>query len=324
MHTTTKITRAFVLSHWCFAGFAILLISLGLTTIVLVMLFSLLALQLLTFKNYKTISIVFFFILVSIIFLGFVYFINQAVVTIPDIAEKALLDVNRLAQTYEINMPFSDIESFKNTVIKLVKTELSSLADFAKIASKEFLYLIIGIFIAVGMFITPKMESETEENISSQNLYSTVSLSISARAENLFSCFKEVMGAQLIISLINTVFTGIFIYMAKIPYIELLITFTFLCGLLPIIGNIISNSLIFSVASTVSPSLAIYALTFLIVLHKLEYFLNSRIIGGAIKNPMWLTLFALIIGERLIGIQGLILAPVFLRYLKKETQSIVL
>jgi predicted PurR-regulated permease PerM len=64
------------------------------------------------------------------------------------------------------------------------------------------------------------------------------------------------------------------------------------------------------------------ALVFLIVLHKLEYFLNSKIIGDRIKNPVWLTLLALIVGERLMGIPGMILAPVILNYIKVEASKI--
>src|SRR5437899_10894589 len=67
-----------------------------------------------------------------------------------------------------------------------------------------------------------------------------------------------------------------------------------------------------------SPRLAIVALIFLVAVHKLEYFLNSKIIGDRIRNPVWLTLVALIIGERLMGIPGLILAPVVLNYLRVE------
>lgn len=47
------------------------------------------------------------------------------------------------------------------------------------------------------------------------------------------------------------------------------------------------------------------------MLHKLEYFLNSKIIGDRIKNPVWLTLLALIIGERFMGIPGMILGRWF-------------
>jgi predicted PurR-regulated permease PerM len=72
----------------------------------------------------------------------------------------------------------------------------------------------------------------------------------------------------------------------------------------------------------VSLKLAIFALVFLVLIHKLEYFLNSKIIGDRIRNPVWLTLIALIIGERLMGIPGLILAPVVLNYLRVEMLTV--
>jgi predicted PurR-regulated permease PerM len=97
-----------------------------------------------------------------------------------------------------------------------------------------------------------------------------------------------------------------------------IIVLTFLCGLLPIIGNLLSNTLIIGVGFTISPKMAFTALVFLVVIHKLEYFLNSKIIGQRIKNPMWMTLLALILGEKLMGIPGMILAPVVLHYIKVE------
>ena len=87
-------------------------------------------------------------------------------------------------------------------------------------------------------------------------------------------------------------------------------------------GNLVSNTIIVFVALTVSLKMAIAALVFLIVIHKLEYFLNSKIIGERIRNPVWLTLIALVIGERLMGIPGLILAPVVLNYLRVEMVKI--
>ncbi len=68
--------------------------------------------------------------------------------------------------------------------------------------------------------------------------------------------------------------------------------------------------------------IALIALIFLIAIHKLEYFLNSKIIGDLIRNPIWLTLLALIIGERLMGIPGMVLAPVILNYLRLEMSRI--
>src|SRR6185369_7574866 len=106
------------------------------------------------------------------------------------------------------------------------------------------------------------------------------------------------------------------------PYAPIVIGVTFLCGMLPIIGNIISNSVITGIAFTISPQLAFTALIFLIVLHKFEYFLNSKIVGDRIKNPVWLTLLGIILGERLMGIPGIILAPVILDFIKVEASTI--
>jgi predicted PurR-regulated permease PerM len=64
------------------------------------------------------------------------------------------------------------------------------------------------------------------------------------------------------------------------------------------------------------------ALIFLVVIHKLEYFLNSKIIGSRIRNPIWLTLIGLIIGEKLMGVPGMILSPVVLNYLRVEMSKI--
>src|SRR5256886_2972897 len=100
-----------------------------------------------------------------------------------------------------------------------------------------------------------------------------------------------------------------------------IIVLTFLCGLLPIIGNLMSNTLIVGVGFTLSPQMALFALIFLILIHKLEYFLNSKIIGDRIKNPMWLTLIGLVLGEKLMGIPGMILAPVVLHYIKVEASK---
>ncbi|HXE43354.1 MAG TPA: AI-2E family transporter, partial [Candidatus Baltobacteraceae bacterium] len=100
-----------------------------------------------------------------------------------------------------------------------------------------------------------------------------------------------------------------------------LVALTFLCGLLPIIGNLISNTLIVGVGFTVSPRTALVALIFLIVIHKSEYFLNSKIIGDRIKTPMWLMLIGLVLGEKLMGIPGMILAPVVLHYIKVEASQ---
>ena len=132
------------------------------------------------------------------------------------------------------------------------------------------------------------------------------------------------MGAQIIISSINTVLTAIFVLIIGLPHAAVVIGVTFLCGLLPIIGNLISNTIIVFLSATISLKFALVALIFLIAIHKLEYFLNSKIVGGWTRNPVWLTLIGLIIGQAVMGIPGMVLAPVVLNYLRVELSKIEL
>jgi predicted PurR-regulated permease PerM len=106
-----------------------------------------------------------------------------------------------------------------------------------------------------------------------------------------------------------------------LPHAALIFGVAFLCGLLPIVGNLISNTIIVCVGFLISPAMALAALVFLVVIHKLEYFLNSQIIGARIRNPLWLTLLGLVVGEHLMGVPGMVLAPVVLNYIKLEASG---
>jgi predicted PurR-regulated permease PerM len=95
-----------------------------------------------------------------------------------------------------------------------------------------------------------------------------------------------------------------------------MIAATFFAGLLPIIGNLISNTVIVIVSLSSSFAIAVGSLAFLILVHKLEYFLNARIVGGEIKASAWELLCAMLVFEAAFGLQGLVAAPIFYAYVK--------
>ncbi|MFL6665893.1 MAG: hypothetical protein ACJ8J3_01865, partial [Burkholderia ambifaria] len=119
-------------------------------------------------------------------------------------------------------------------------------------------------------------------------------------------------------------FTGIYLLVAlpifhqRLPLSKTLVLVTFIVGLLPVIGNLISNTLIVAVSLSVSMGTAIASLAFLVVIHKLEYFLNAKIIGGQIESRAWELLLAMLIMEAAFGLPGVIAAPIFYAYLKRE------
>ena len=197
-----------------------------------------------------------------------------------------------------------------------------SAADVARGATTQFVYLFIGCIVAIGLYINPRLDLDQPPGTLGHNLYSLCCDEISRRFATFYRSFAMVMNAQITISAINTVLTGIFVTVMGLPHLIVAVGLTFLCGFVPVIGNLISNALVVALGFVVSPTKGLWALAFLVLIHKLEYFLNSKIIGSKIHTSIWLTLLALVIGERLMGITGMVLAPVVLHYIRMEASKI--
>ena len=72
---------------------------------------------------------------------------------------------------------------------------------------------------------------------------------------------------------------------------------------------------------TISVSTAGIALLYLIFIHKLEYFINAKIIGTKIHAASWEVLLAMLVFESFFGLAGLIVAPIFYAYIKLELKK---
>lgn len=147
---------------------------------------------------------------------------------------------------------------------------------------------------------------------------------LTARVSVLSVAFRNVVFSQIRISALNTTLTAI--YLAGVlpalgihlPLIKTMIAVTFFVGLIPILGNLISNTVIVVVSLSVSPIVAAGSLAFLVVIHKLEYFINARIIGSRIRARAWELLTSMLVMEAAFGIPGLIAAPIYYAYVKDE------
>ncbi len=311
----SKSTR---ISYAIMATLLVLIGWLHLGMLVLTTLFGYFALQKFSFGKSKLLGVAIYLIVVAAVTYGLFYFSRQAYVTLPKLAEKTIPAVVDYAESKNIELPFADYASLKVMAVEEFKDSVANVGRYLRKAAFEIAQLIIGLVVAVSMFLSARWGTEYDPQTSQDSLYATVVRELNLRCRTFFDSFSRVIGAQITISAINTVLTAIFLIWTGYPYQTVILVLTFLCGLLPIIGNIISNTLIVGVGFTISPQMALIALIFLVVIHKLEYFLNSKIIGDRIKNPMWLTLIGIVLGEKLMGVPGMILAPVVLHYIKVE------
>jgi predicted PurR-regulated permease PerM len=314
-------TRAARFSYLFIVGIIVLAGATHLATPLVTVLFAYFGLRKFNFVKRKWLAVLFFLLVVAGTLYGFGYLIRQAFIALPKIAAESIPPMIVYAQNHGIDLPFSDVESLKASIADMIKDEFLFVGNFARTATAQVVFILIGIVVAVSLFLNPKMEKYSDKPKGS-NLFTAVTDEIRIRFQLFYQSFEIVMGAQIVISLINTFLTAVFVLAVSLKHGTVVIGLTFLCGLLPIVGNLISNSIIVGIAFTISPRVAIAALVFLVALHKFEYFLNSKIIGDRIKNPVWLTLLALIIGERFMGIPGMILAPVMLNYIKVEASRL--
>jgi predicted PurR-regulated permease PerM len=144
------------------------------------------------------------------------------------------------------------------------------------------------------------------------------------RVRRFAVAFESVVVAQLEISALNAVFTGIYLFVVlpllgtPLPLAGTLLAVTFLAGLIPVVGNLMSNTAIVAISLGVSLPVALLSLAFLVAIHKLEYFLNAKIVGARIGAAAWETLLAIVVMETAFGLPGVVLAPIVYAYVKGE------
>ncbi len=301
---------------------AVLLLMTGwlhMATLLLTALFCYFAMRQLSFKKSKPLGLAIFLVLAALVSYGMYRFSRQVWLTVPRMAETTIPAVVEFAEKQGVELPFSDWQSLRQVTMEEIAQRLANVPKYANVALFQLVYLIIGMVVAISVFLHARLRFDDDPAVSPESMYARTTLELTWRFQTFYRSFSQVMGAQILISLINTTLTAVFLAVMQIPYAPVLVVATFLCGLVPIIGNIISNTLITAVGLADSPRTALIALGYLVAIHKLEYFLNSKIIGDRIRNPMWLTLIGLLLGEKLMGIPGMILAPVVLHYIKVET-----
>lgn len=210
-----------------------------------------------------------------------------------------------------------NVNSLMGDLLKAHADKLQTASqDIAKSISRMVIGMIIGGMAAI-----------MGTNKKAHNGARILGEALKTRLMHFNRVFGQVVVAQLKISLINTFFTGVFLGVVlpltgnSIPFTKTLILLTFIVGLIPVLGNLISNTVITIMALSVSIWVAAAALVFLIVIHKVEYFLNARIIGGQINARAWELLLAMILMEACFGLSGVIAAPIFYAYYKYELRQ---
>jgi len=230
-------------------------------------------------------------------------------------ASKLLEDAQRTLSPVVTHYLPADIDELQHQVVTWLRKHLVVVQTFGRSAAHTFATMLIGMLL--GAIISLRGGEINQQDM-------PLTHALLKRLERLADAFHNVVFAQIKVSLVNTVLTSGFLFGVlplfglHFPFAKTVVLLTFIAGLLPIIGNLISNTVIVLIGLSISLKAALIALIFLMLVHKLEYFINARIFGTRINAKTWEILLVMLVFESAFGLVGVVAAPVYYAYLKSE------
>jgi predicted PurR-regulated permease PerM len=263
-------------------------------------------------------SVALFTVVALLLAVIFAAFVRIGLERLPMLLDRLLPRVDELASRFSVSLPVDNVQDLRALILETVKENARSITTTSGLLTRGFFQILLAVVVAVLRFVSPSApEIERRGGLDAELLDEC-----RGRAAMFSASFELVMGAQILVAAINTAVAAVFLIAFRIPFRTMLTLSTFVFGMIPIVGNVISNSLIVAAALTRSDHLALAALIFLVVVHKGGYFLNSRIVGARMETPTWAILLGLLIGEALLGVTGVILAPTLIYYVREELRAI--
>ena len=212
----------------------------------------------------------------------------------------------------------ADAVEFKTQAADWLRAHSSDLPGVGKEAGRVIAHLLIGMVI--GGIVAMR-------DAAKDDVFQPFAGAMATRASLFSHAFKRVVFAQVRIAAINAFFTGVYLMVVlpllgvQLPLVKTMIAITFVVGLIPVVGNLISNTIIVIVSLSQSLGVALGSIVYLVVIHKFEYFLNARIVGDQIRAHAWELLIAMVMMEAAFGLAGIVAAPIYYAYIKSELRA---
>jgi predicted PurR-regulated permease PerM len=260
-------------------------------------------------------------LLVTLIILGVIALLRTDVGSISALLRQMaeIIDGSRRALPPWLveNLP-ANADELRQTTATWLREHARELRGVGTDFGRAFAHILIGMII--GAFVSLSEARPGQE-------LGPLAQALLERAARVGNAFRRIVFAQVRISALNTTLTTIYLTIVlplsgvHLPLTKTMIAITFVAGLLPVVGNLISNTVIVIVSLSHSLYAALGSLAFLVLIHKLEYFVNARIVGSQIRARAWELLVAMLTMEAAFGIPGLVAAPIYYAYLKDELKS---
>lgn len=285
-------------------------------------------------NNSKLISVLLLSLLIIIIFIGGFWYLFSWFISIAKNPNDTITNIQNIVDQISLTLPESirnllpeNVDSIKDGIITYTKDHISSFQLIVKDIFHILIVLIVGMII--GLILGFK-ENKRVLELNKKEKPTKLIKALKDCLDRLVLVFQYVAISQVVIALFNATMTAILLFVVMpifgvhIPFSKSLVLATFVFGLIPIIGNLIINIIMCIVAFTISFGVSIVVLIYLILIHKVEYILNAKIVGTKINAGICELLIAMFFLETIFGIIGLVFAPIFYAFIKLSLKQLKL
>jgi predicted PurR-regulated permease PerM len=192
---------------------------------------------------------------------------------------------------------------------KLAQSAERYAADVVKSAEAIghlFLMALIGLVLGIVYFLDTEKIQAFSRGLDPRSLLGALARWLNYTAEAVTLTIQM----QLIVAACNAVLTLPVLLFIGVPHVAALMLLIFVAGLIPVVGNLISGTVLVLLAFQVKGWLGVgifVVLTF--VLHKIEsYYLNPRLSARHVALPGFVLILSLLAFEHLFGFVGLFLS----------------
>lgn len=236
---------------------------------------------------------------------------------LPTVAKQVENMKQTLPASLSAYLPDS-VNELRQYLTQFLREHAARITHFGISGTRVVVHVLAGMIIG-GIAVLHRLKE-------SENL-PPLAAALHLRLAALTKSFERVVFAQVKISALNTVLSALYLAVilpfcgVHLPVVSLLVALTFIAGLLPVVGNLVSGTVILLVSLGDSVSTGAASLGFLLLIHKLEYFTNAKIVGSRIKANSYELLSAMLVMEAVFGLSGLVAAPVLYAWVKAELKE---
>lgn len=261
------------------------------------------------------VTIILYIVLITAIVVAIIKYVPIIIGQSMSIIKQAQYYYEHMADKLPKNLakfiiPLTDKISMKNYTQSGVDAVVHTATNVGKVSLNVFFALMLSLFYVLEkdkvIGFVKKFENSRVSGIYKYCVY---------YGSNFLNSFGKVVKAQIVIAIVNTSLSVLFLAILGFKKLFALGFMIFVLSLIPVAGVIISlvplSLIAFDIGGIVK---VIDVLIMILVIHCIEsYFLNPKLMAQNTKLPIFFTFIILIVSEHFMGIWGLLLGiPLFM------------